>query len=156
MNKNFTHCKIFLTSSFIAWMHLSIIFTSPLLIKCWVLHFKLSYLRLTSVHSYLGSSLPHMNSLLGRWICHASGTYYVSQQMSSAILFSFSGGYFCCSYRRSTPLTTGEQSFHMCMNLCSTISSFLNWVNFLSLFPRPFPFWTYDFCAFFFHLYLRK
>lgn len=76
-----------------------------------------------------------MNSLLGRWICHASGTYYISQQMSSAILFSFSAGYFCCSYRRSTPLTTGEQSFHMCMNLCSTISSFLNWINFLSLFP---------------------
>ena len=62
-------------------------------------------------------------------------------QMPSAILGPFSGGYFCCSYRRGTPLTTGKQSFRVCMNVkhnfqLPKLAQFL-----IFTFLSPFPFW---------------
>lgn len=73
-----------------------------------------------------------MNSLLGRWTCHSSCTYYISYKCQVQFYFPLKSFCFSCSYRRSAPLSI-EQSFHMGMNLCSTISSSLNWLYFLSL-----------------------
>lgn len=49
----------------------------------------------------------------------------------------------------------GEQNFCLCLNLGSTISSLLNWINFSSLVFYFFFFFTFSFCVLS-HSYISK